>query len=227
VSVRDTWLWWSSGKDSAWSLRALEADSRYRVTALVTTVNATFQRVAMHGVRESVLALQANRTGLPLHVVPLPYPCPNGAYETAFAQTVATARKAGVGCMAFGDLFLEDVRDYRLGLLAGTGMDALFPLWGRPTAALAHSMIAGGLEARVTCVDPRQLPGTFAGRSYDEAFLADLPATVDPCGENGEFHTCAIAGPMFDAPIAVITGETVERDGFVFSDLKLATDTDV
>jgi diphthamide synthase (EF-2-diphthine--ammonia ligase) len=129
--------------------------------------------------------------------------------------------------MAFGDLFLEDVRDYRLGLMAGTGMDALFPLWGRPTAALAHSMIAGGLEARVTCVDPRQLPGTFAGRSYDEAFPADLPATVDPCGENGEFHTCAIAGPMFDAPIAVIAGETVERDGFVFSDLKLATDTDV
>ena len=227
VSVRDTWLWWSSGKDSAWSLHVLNSEKRYRVTGLVTTINAAFHRVAMHGVRESILAVQARRSGLPLHLASLPYPCPNGAYEAAFEASVAAARRARVSCMAFGDLFLEDVRDYRLGLLADSGIQALFPLWGQPTAALARSMIAGGLKARVTCVDPQQLPGTFAGRSYDEAFLSDLPGNVDPCGENGEFHTCTIAGPMFDRPIAVTTGEVVERDGFVFSDLLLATDSDV
>lgn len=213
------WLWWSSGKDSAWSLQVLNADPRYRVTGLVTTVNTEFERVAMHGVRERILQRQAAAAGLPIHMLPIPYPCPNAVYETAAAEIVAKAQAAGVRYMAFGDLFLEDVRDYRSRLLDGSGIEALFPLWGRDTAGLAGEMIDAGLEAWVTCVDPRLLAEEFVGRAYDRALLADLPDGVDPCGENGEFHTCAVAGSMFSAPIAVRRGEIVKRDGFVFADL--------
>jgi uncharacterized protein (TIGR00290 family) len=182
-------------------------------------VNETHDRVAMHAVRRSLLQAQADAAGLPLFVVPIPSPCPNEVYEAAMAEAVAAARTRGVEAMAFGDLFLEDIRRYREAKLAGTGLTPLFPLWGRPTEALAREMIGSGLRARLTCVDPRVVPASFAGRAFDAALLEELPAGVDPCGERGEFHTFAWAGPMFRAPIPVVQGEVVTRDGFVFADL--------
>jgi uncharacterized protein (TIGR00290 family) len=214
-----TLLSWSSGKDSAWSLHVLRQRPDVSVVGLVTTVNAAFDRVAMHGVRRALLEAQAEAAGLPLHVLPIPHPCPNTDYERIMGAFVAQQAAAGVEAMAFGDLFLEDIRRYREGKLAGSGIVPLFPLWGLDTGRLAREMIGGGLEAYVTCVDPKKLPRTFAGRRFDLGLLADLPADVDPCAENGEFHTFACAGPMFTRPIAVKTGEIVTRDGFVFCDV--------
>jgi len=214
-----TWLSWSSGKDSAWSLHALRQRGDVEIDGLFTTVNAAFDRVAMHAVRRSLLEAQARAAGLELHVVDIPYPCPNAEYERIMGAFVAGARAAGVEAMAFGDLFLADIRAYRERQLAGTGIAPLFPLWGRDTQALAHEMIDGGLVAHVTCVDPTRLDRSFAGRQLDRAFLADLPAGADPCGENGEFHTFVSGGPMLRTRLAVRPGGIAERDGFVFADL--------
>lgn len=213
-------LSWSSGKDAAWALHVLRQQHPGAVQGLLTTVTAAFDRVAMHGVRRSLVEAQATAAGLPLHVVPLPWPCPNEDYERLMAAEVAARVADGFTHVAFGDLFLEDVRAYRESRLAGTGLTPLFPLWRvSDTSALARTMIAGGLEARLTCVDPRALAPDFAGRRFDRSLLTDLPAAVDPCGERGEFHSFAYAGPMFAAPIAVEPGERLERDGFVFCDL--------
>jgi uncharacterized protein (TIGR00290 family) len=212
------WLWWSSGKDSAWALHALRT-AGVRVSALVVTLNRRFDRVAMHAVRAELVRRQADAAGLPLRTVEIPHPCENGEYEAAFGGALDAARREGVAAMAFGDLFLGDVRAYRERLLAGSGVEPLFPLWGRDTAPLAREMLAGGLRAVVTCVDPAQVPAELAGREFDAAFLAALPPGADPCGERGEFHTFAYAGPMFERPIRVRVGERVRRDGFVFADL--------
>jgi uncharacterized protein (TIGR00290 family) len=214
-----TLLSWSTGKDSAWALNVLRQRPDMTVVGLVTTINAAFDRVAMHGVRRALLEAQAEAAGLPLHVLEIPHPCPNADYERIMGAFVAEQAADGVTAMAFGDLFLQDIRRYREAKLAGTGIAPLFPLWGIDTAQLARAMIAGGLEAYVTCVDPRKLPASFAGRRFDLDLLADLPADIDPCAENGEFHTFACAGPMFTRSIAVKTGEVVTRDGFVFCDL--------
>ncbi|MGH9326875.1 MAG: ATP-binding protein [Terriglobia bacterium] len=213
------WLSWSSGKDSAWALETVRREGEIEVVALLTTVNQVFRRVAMHAVREELLELQAEAAGLPLVKVPLPWPCPNSAYEKVMAEVVARARCEGVTHMIFGDLFLEDVRRYREDRLAGTGIEPLFPLWGMDTARLAVQMVESGLCATVTCIDPKKLDPSFAGRRFDGSLLADLPAGVDACGEYGEFHTFAFAGPMFQRPLNVETGEVLERDGFVFADL--------
>jgi len=212
-------LAWSSGKDSAFSLHVLRRQKDVEVVGLLTTVNAAHDRVAMHAVRRGLLEAQAHAAGLPLHVVPIPSPCSNEEYETAMGRAIEGARQDGIDAMAFGDLFLEDVRRYREERLASTGMQPLFPLWGRPTKDLAEEMIASGLRARLTCVDPKKLPASFAGREFDAALLRSLPPDVDPCGENGEFHSFAWDGPMFRRPVATRLGEVVERDGFVFADL--------
>ena len=214
-----TLLSWSTGKDSAWALYVLRQRPDVTLVGLLTTVNAAFGRVAMHAVRRALLEAQAEAAGLPLHVLEIPHPCPNTDYERIMGAFVAEQAAAGVAAMAFGDLFLEDIRRYREAKLAGTGIAPLFPLWGIDTAVLARRMIGGGLEAYVTCVDPQKLPTSFAGRRFDLGLLADLPADVDPCAENGEFHTFACAGPMFTRSIAVKTGEVVTRDGFVFCDV--------
>ncbi len=212
-------LAWSSGKDSAWSLQVLRAEAQVEVVALLTTINQAFDRVAMHAVRTQLLRAQADAAGLPLWPVPIPWPCSNAEYEAAMGVAMARARREGIGAVAFGDLFLEDIRRYREERLAPTGIVPLFPLWGRPTEPLAREMIAGGLRARLTCVDPRVLDARLAGRDFDGELLAELPAGVDPCGERGEFHTFAYEGPMFSRPISIRSGEVVTRDGFVFADL--------
>jgi uncharacterized protein (TIGR00290 family) len=209
---------WSSGKDSAWMLHTLRQQG-LSPAALLTSINEAADRVAMHGVRHSVLRAQADAARLPLITVPLPHPCSNEIYEQRMSAAVKDALAQGFTHVAFGDLFLEDVRRYREERMAGTGLTPMFPLWGRPTSELGHEMIRGGLEARITCVDPRVLPAAFTGRAYDEALLQELPAGVDPCGERGEFHTCVTGGPMFNGRLDVHTGEVVERDGFVFCDL--------
>jgi diphthamide synthase (EF-2-diphthine--ammonia ligase) len=211
---------WSSGKDSAWMLHVLNQQYPGAVQGLLTTINAAFDRVAMHAVSRPLVEAQARAARLPLHVVPLPWPCSNEDYERVMAVEVAARVAEGFTHVAFGDLFLEDVRAYRESKLEGTGLTPLFPLWRiADTAALAHTMIAGGLEAWLTCVDPRALAPEFAGRRFDFALLHELPPGVDPCGERGEFHSFASAGPMFAEPIAVVPGERVERGGFVFCDL--------
>jgi len=212
-------LSWSSGKDSAWALHVLRSDPHIHVAALLTTFNDAVDRVAMHAVRRQLVEAQAEAAGLPLVRVPIPSPCPNEIYEDRMREAVARAVADGFTHVAFGDLFLEDVRRYREERLAGTGLQPIFPLWGRPTPALAREMIAGGLEAILTCVDPRVLDRAFAGRRYDAALLEDLPSTIDPCGERGEFHSFCCGGPMFSRPIPVETGVVVERDGFVFADV--------
>ncbi len=212
-------LSWSSGKDAAWALHALRQAGEVEVVGLLTTTNEAFGRVAMHAVRESLLEAQAEAAGLPLWKVPLPWPCPNETYEARMAQACAEAKAAGIGAMAFGDLFLEEVRDYRIQKLAGTGLVPLFPIWDPDTAGLSRTMVAAGLKATLTCVDPRALDAAFAGREFDARLLADLPPGVDPCGERGEFHTFAWDGPMFRHRLPVRRGEVVERDGFVFADL--------
>jgi len=212
-------LSWSSGKDAAWALHVLRKTGEVEVVGLLTTTNAAFDRVAMHGVREVLLEAQAEAVGLPLWKVPLPWPCSNEAYQACMVKVCAEAMEQGIEVMAFGDLFLEDVRAYRIQNLAGTGLRPIFPIWNPATAGLARDMVAAGLKATLVCVDPRALAAGFAGRAFDEALLADLPPTVDPCGERGEFHTFAWDGPMFRQPVLVRPGEVVERDGFVFADL--------
>ncbi len=217
---------WSSGKDSAWSLHVLRRDGYGEVGGLLTSINESVGRVSMHGVRQEVLRAQATAAGLPLITIPLPYPCSNEIYETRLRAAVDSAVAAGFTHVAFGDLFLEDVRRYREERLSGTGLEPLFPLWGRPTAALAREMIAGGVRARIVCLDPRVMPREVIGAQFNEHFLASLPTGVDPCAERGEFHTCVTAGPMFDRSVAVEPGEVVERDGFVFGDLRVAGSED-
>ena len=216
-------LSWSSGKDSAWALHVLRSQHpELEVVGLLTTVNERFERVAMHAVRVELLRAQAAAAGLPLTEVSLPWPCSNEQYEARMEAAVANARASDITVMAFGDLFLEDIRQYRVQKLEGTGIRPVFPLWAKPTAQLARTMVEGGLRARLTCIDPSQLSPSFAGRDFDASLLADLPASVDPCGERGEFHSFAYAGPMFSRPVPIQTGEVVERDGFVFADLTLA-----
>lgn len=214
-----TLLSWSSGKDSAFALAELRAAGDVDVVGLVTTVNAGAQRVAMHAVREQLLDLQAAAVGLPVRKVSIPWPCPDDVYETAMAEAVAEARDQGVTHMAFGDLFLADIRAYREERLSGTGITPMFPLWGRDTHTLAREMVAAGLRATLTCVDPAQLDRRHAGQSFDAALLDSLPPGCDPCGERGEFHTFAWDGPCFSRPVPVTVGEVVERDGFVFADV--------
>ncbi len=213
---------WSSGKDSAFALHEVRRSDALEVVGLLTTVTETYARVSMHGVRENILDAQARAAGLPLHKVRIPSPCPNEVYERAMARALEALRGDGVSRVVFGDLFLEDIRAYREEKLRGTGVEPVFPLWGRPTDRLAREIIDAGVRAHLVALDPRKLPARFAGRTFDRALLADLPDTVDPCGERGEFHTCVTAGPMFTAPIPVVRGPVVERDGFVFADLELA-----
>jgi len=216
---KKTLLSWSSGKDSAWTLHQLQQDDDIELVGLVTTVNETHQRVAMHAVRVELLKLQAQAAGLPLHIIYIPHPCSNELYNKAMNGFFDSIKGQGITHMAFGDLYLEDIRQYRVDNLKPTGLVPLFPLWLKPTAELAQSMLAGGLKTYITCVDPKQLPASFCGREFNQQFLDDLPEGVDACGENGEFHSFAYAGPMFTKPIAIERGEVIERDGFVFADL--------
>ena len=211
-------LSWSSGKDSAWALHLLNQQYPGAVAALLTTVNEAMDRVAMHGVRRSVLEAQARAAGLPLHVVPIPHPCPNEIYEAQMRAAVADARAKGFTHAAFGDLFLEDIRRYREEKLAGTGLAPLFPVWDIPTDELAEQMIDGGLRARLACVDTRKLDRGFVGREFDRALLRDFPPSIDPCGERGEFHSCVYGGPMFKLPIELDAGSTHAVEPFVWCD---------
>ena len=212
---------WSSGKDSAWALHETRRRGDLEVAGLLTTVTAGYARVSMHGVRQEILEAQAERAGLPLVRVSIRPGATNAEYESAFLTAIAAARSEGIERIVFGDLFLEDIREYRERLLRGTGVTPEFPLWGRDTTALAGEMLAGGVEAIVICVDPGRVPPGLAGLSFDEKLLASLPAGADPCGENGEFHTCVLAGPMLAAHVPARRGLVVERDGFVFADLIL------
>lgn len=215
---------WSSGKDSAWMLHVLKQDRSVEIGALLTTMNEAFDRVAMHAVRRRLLEEQAHAAGIPLWTVPLPWPCTNSDYEARMRTAVSKAVADGFTHVAFGDLFLEDVRRYREDRLAGTGLTPIFPIWGVPTDRLALEMIDGGLRAVLTCVNPIHLDRSFAGRQFDRSLLADLPADIDPCGERGEFHSFAYDGPMFNHPVAVMPGEVVDRDGFVFADMICPSD---
>lgn len=212
-------LSWSSGKDSAWTLHVLRQDPDVEVLGLLTTVNITHGRVAMHSTRLTIVEAQARAVGLPLYLIPLPWPCSNEAYERAMLRAIEDGRERGATHVAFGDLFLEDIRAYRIKLLEGSGLAPLFPIWHEPIEPLARRMIDAGVKAVVTCVDPKKLSPSFAGRRFDHAFLDELPQGVDPCGENGEFHTCVLAGPMFREPLSAAVGEVVEREGFYFADL--------
>src|SRR5437867_1351960 len=214
---------WSSGKDSAWLVHVLRAKGEVELGGLLTTVNEPAQRVAMHAVRVELLQAQADALGLPLWQIPIPSPCSNEEYERAMGDAVRRAVAEGFTEIAFGDLFLEDVRRYREERLAGTGLTPRFPLFGADTTALARDMVTAGLRARLTCVDPRVLDRRFAGREFDAALLADLPAGIDPCGERGEFHSFAYAGPMFRSPVPIESGDVVERDEFVFADLTVSS----
>jgi uncharacterized protein (TIGR00290 family) len=218
-------LSWSSGKDSAWALHLLNLQYPAAVQALLTTVNEAVDRVAMHAVRRDVLEAQARAAGLPLIVVSIPHPCPNEIYEERMRAAVTDAVAAGFTHVAFGDLFLEDVRRYRVERLMGSGLEPLFPVWSIPTAQLAGEMLRGGLRARLACVDTRVLEATFVGREFDRSLIGDLPSGVDPCGENGEFHTCVYAGPMFKEPLVLEPGEVVTRDPFAWRELRLGSET--
>jgi uncharacterized protein (TIGR00290 family) len=215
-------LAWSSGKDSAWALHVLRQSGEYEVADLMTTFNEAFDRVAMHAVRRKLVEAQAAAVGVPLWPVYIPWPCSNEEYERKMAAVCKKAMAEGIVAIAFGDLFLEDVRAYRESNLSPTGLTPLFPLWKIPTDKLVREMIAGGQRAVITCVDPAKLSGKFAGREIDLALLNDLPEGVDPCAENGEFHSFAFAGPEFAQPLDIRMGEVVERDGFVFADVTLA-----
>jgi len=222
-ATEKAWLSWSSGKDSAWALEVARRDERLEIVGLLTTVTEPFGRVSTHGVREELLEAQAHSVRLPLYRVPLPFPCPNEAYERAMRSALERARSQGVTTLVFGDIFLADVRAYRERQLSQAGFRASFPLWRLETRRLAGEMVAAGLRARLTCVDPKVLPRRLAGEVFDSAFLARLPPAVDPCGENGEFHTFAYAGPMFERAIDISLGSTIERDGFVYTDLRLVS----
>ena len=217
--AKQTLMGWSSGKDSAWALHVLRQRTDIDVVGLFTTVNQNHQRVAMHAVRLELLQRQAEAVGLPLYTLDIPHPCSNKKYESVMNNFVEESVARGIDCMAFGDLFLEDVRQYRENQFKDTGITPIFPLWKKPTDLLAEEMLSNGLRAFTTCIDPRKMPPSFVGRQFDRSFLDDLPESVDPCGENGEFHTFAVDGPMFHQPVAIHVGEIVEREGFVFADL--------
>jgi uncharacterized protein (TIGR00290 family) len=219
VTAARTWVSWSTGKDSTLALLRARQDPALEVTGLLTTLNGAADRVAMHAVRRELLEAQAERLGLALHAVDLPWPCSNEDYEQRMGAAVASAVAEGVERVVFGDLHLEDIRAYREGLLQGTGLTAEFPLWGEPTDRLARTMLDAGVRAVLTCVDPARVPAQLVGRPWDEQLLADLPAGADPCGENGEFHTFVWDGPGFAAPIPIELGEVVERGGFVYRDV--------
>lgn len=219
-------LSWSSGKDSAWALHVLRQNSEYEIAGLLTTFNQEFDRVAIHGVRRQLVEQQADAAGLPLWTIPLPWPCSNEQYEALMAQACADAIQRGIDAIAFGDLFLEDIRAYREQQLSGTRLEPLFPLWKLPTRELAKEMFTAGLRAILTCVDTKKLSPGFAGRRFDENLLRERPEEIDPCGENGEFHTFAYAGPMFSREIGIALGEMVIRDGFAFADLLPAAASD-
>ena len=218
-------LAWSSGKDSAWALHVLRQQDQYEIVGLMTTFNAAFDRVAMHSTRRALVEMQAQAARLPLIAAPIPWPCSNADYEAAMKRVCDQALAQGVTAIAFGDLFLADVRAYRERQLQDTGLEPLFPIWGLPTDTLAHEMISAGLRAKLVCVDPKQLSASFIGHDFDQALLNDLPAGVDPCGENGEFHSFVYGGPMFSQEIPIVTGEKVERDGFWFCDVLPAVNT--
>jgi uncharacterized protein (TIGR00290 family) len=213
-------LSWSSGKDCAWALHLLRQQPDIEIVGLLTTINAEFNRVAMHGTQRAILEAQASAADLPLWDVPLPWPCSNEVYEQRMAEACQRAIDDDIQAIAFGDLFLRDVRTYREQQLGSTGIEPLFPLWDIPTRELARAMIAGGLRAKLVCVDSRQLDPSFAGREFDTELLHDLPSTVDPCGERGEFHSCVYDGPMFSHPVELEPGEIVNRDGFIYADFK-------
>jgi uncharacterized protein (TIGR00290 family) len=219
TTPRPILLSWSSGKDSAFALDVLRRDATVEVRGLLTSINAVHERVAMHAVRRALLREQARAVGLPLVEIELPFPCSNENYERAMAGALAPQKDAGIEAVAFGDLFLEDVRAYREERNEAAGFDSLFPLWGRDTDELAREMIEMGQRAFLTCVDPKQCPREFAGRAFDRALLDELPSSVDPCGERGEFHTFVWDGPAFERPVRVRGGEVVERGGFVYADL--------
>jgi uncharacterized protein (TIGR00290 family) len=216
--MKPCWLWWSSGKDSAWTLYQLQQSTEYEVTALITSVNAQANRVAMHGVRREVLEAQAQAAGLPLIVIDLPFPCTNDDYVAAVEPFLQRAVDEGVEAMAFGDLFLADVRQYRCDLLSEYPLAPIFPLWQSDTTELAQTMMKAGLRAQISCLDPKQLPEHLAGHGFDEELLAELPSSAEPCGERGEFHTVTWSGPMFQHDLCLKQGETVKRGGFVFTD---------
>ena len=210
---------WSSGKDSAWALHEVRRAGAFEIVGALTTVTHEFCRVSMHGVREELLGAQLAAARLPAFLVRIPFPCPNEIYEREMAAALTEAKRAGVSHVVFGDLFLQDIRAYRETRLAQIGVTPVFPLWHRPTDALAREMIDGGLEAHLVCIDRKKLPASFAGRKFDRALLESLPEDIDPCGENGEFHSFVTAGPMLAHRIEVTVGDTVERDGFAFADL--------
>jgi uncharacterized protein (TIGR00290 family) len=212
---------WSSGKDSAFALHEVRRAGEFEVIGALTTVTETFGRVSIHGVRQEILCAQLGAAGLPPTIVPIPYPCPNEIYEARMGEAIERAVRDGITHIIFGDLFLEDIRAYREQKLRGTGITPVFPLWGRPTLQLAQAMIASGLEATIATVDLKKLPADFAGRKFDAQLLADLPGGVDPCGENGEFHTCVVSGPIFSRRLAVKPGERVVRNGYAYCDLVL------
>jgi uncharacterized protein (TIGR00290 family) len=220
--MKRTLLSWSSGKDSAWSLHLLQQQNQYEIVGLLTTFNQEANRVAMHAVRRSLVEAQAKAAGIPLWDVDLPWPCSNADYECIMTETCKAAVQAGIECIAFGDLFLTDIRAYREKQLENSGLLPIFPVWGMPTRELSRSMIKSGMRAKLTCVDPRLLAPDFVGREFDEQLLSEFPPNIDPCGERGEFHTFAYAGPMFRHDLSVEVGEIVSRDGFVFADLSLS-----
>jgi uncharacterized protein (TIGR00290 family) len=217
------WVAWSSGKDSAFALHEVRREGSLDVVGALTTLTDTFGRVSVHGVREELLRAQLHACGLAPIIVRIPYPCPNEIYHHEMAAAMERAKAEGISHVVFGDLFLQDVRTYREAQLGPTGITPVFPLWHRPTGVLAGEMIAAGVDARLVCVDLKRLSKNFAGRRFDRALLTDLPAGIDPCGENGEFHSCVVAGPMLSRSLAVTIGETVERDGFAYADLLSAT----
>jgi uncharacterized protein (TIGR00290 family) len=220
---KKTLISWSSGKDSAWALHILRQDPNIEIVDLFCTVNKVFDRVTMHGVRSDLLKQQAESVGLPLDIIEIPYPCNNDEYIAIMKAFIMKAKEKKIECFAFGDLFLENVRRYREALLEGTGITPLFPIWGISTKMLSQQMVSNGLKAMITCINAEQFSQKYAGREYNQSFLKDIPNSIDPCGENGEFHSFAFDGPMFQYSIKVVTGETICRDGVYFTDLLSST----
>jgi len=216
---KKTLLSWSSGKDSAWALHVLHQQKNFEVVGLFCTYNEKFERGAMHAVRNELILQQAEKTGLPIRLIPIPDPCSDSEYKAIMKEFIEQVKIQEIDCIAFGDLYLEDVRRYREESLSGTGITPLFPLWGIPTTELSRNMIKSGLQAIITCIDPKQLSTDFAGHEYNTTFLEQIPDHIDPCGENGEFHSFAFAGPMFNDKVNILLGETVTRDGYVFTDV--------